>query len=59
MICSLKLKVRVAFPEKLVRKNTNMAILGCFGDFALVTQILIFLIREEATSSLGENLVNN
>ena len=35
-----------------------MAILGCFGDFALVTQILIFLIREEA-SSLGENLVNN
>ena len=36
-----------------------MAILGCFGDFALVTQILIFLIREEATSSLDENLVNN
>ena len=59
MICSLRLKVRAAFPEKLVRKNTNMAILGCFGDFALVTQILIFLIREEATSSLGENLVNN
>ena len=43
MICSLKLKVRAAFPEKLVRKNTNMAILGCFGDFALVTQILIFV----------------
>ena len=23
MICSLELKVRAAFPEKLVRKNTN------------------------------------
>ena len=59
MICSLKLKVRAAFPEKLFLKNTN----GYFRLFwRLCTRYSNFNLcnRVEGTgSSLSENVVNN
>ena len=52
MICSLELKVRAAFPEKLVRKNTN----GHFRLFwRLCTSYSNFnLSNRVEASSLGE-----